>query len=152
MKSQQKIIKREIQFEPITQRLDEVEKAVKQTDEDLSKKLDLVPINKKFESSPPQLTFTSEDDEELSKVQLLVDKGLEVTSKGVGALARRCIHFPDKIFGTWLDDDGIYIGNKNNKVMIDGNDMIINNEKYKGTHGLWKLLTQPNKEKLDKET
>jgi hypothetical protein len=32
--------------------------------------------------------------------------------------------------------------------MIGGNDLIINNEKYKGTRGLWKLLTNPNREKL----
>jgi len=28
------------------------------------------------------------------------------------------------------------IGNKNNKVIIDGNDLIINDEKCKGTQGL----------------
>ena len=43
-------------FEPITQRLDKVEKAVRQIDEDLSKKLELIPINKKFK--PRHLTFT----------------------------------------------------------------------------------------------
>jgi len=37
---------------------------VKQADEDLSKKLDLIAINK---SSPPQLTFTPKEDEEESK-------------------------------------------------------------------------------------
>jgi hypothetical protein len=39
-------------FEPIMEQLDKVEKAVKQTDEDLSKKLEQIPINKKTESSP----------------------------------------------------------------------------------------------------
>jgi len=29
--------------------------------------------------------------------------------------------------------------------------LIINNKRYKGTHGLWRLLTNPNK-KLDKDT
>ena len=47
---------REKQSEPIARRLDKVEKAVKQTDEDLSKKLDLLPISKKIK--PKQLTFT----------------------------------------------------------------------------------------------
>jgi len=36
------------QFEPITRRLDKIEKAVKQTDEDLSKKLDLISTTKNF--------------------------------------------------------------------------------------------------------
>ena len=30
--------------------------------------------------------------------------------------------------------------------------MIINDERYKGTHGLWKILTNPNRKKVDKET
>jgi hypothetical protein len=36
--------------------------------------------------------------------------------------------------------------------VIDGNDLIISDERYKGTHGLWRLLTNPNKKKTDKET
>jgi hypothetical protein len=30
--------------------------------------------------------------------------------------------------------------------------LIVNNERYKGTHGLWKHLTNPNKKKLDNDT
>jgi len=139
--------------------LEKVEKAVIQTDEDLSKKLDLLP---KFR--PKQLTFgaekpkplpaTSEDDEEKSKnsIQLLITKGLGATSEELGPVARKYLPFQDKKFGIWFDGDGIYIDNKSSKVIIDGDDLIINNEPYKGTHGLWKLLTKPNKEELDKET
>ena len=63
----------EKQFEPIKQRLDKVEKTVKQTNEDLSKQLELLPINKKLiskqltfalEEEPKQLTFTSEEEGE----------------------------------------------------------------------------------------
>lgn len=39
----------------------------------------------------------------------------------------------------------IYIGNKENKIVIVGNDLIINNKGYKGTRGLWRFLTNPNK-------
>ena len=39
----------------------------------------------------------------------------------------------------------IYI---NYKVLINGNDLIINYERYKGTHGIWRLLTNPNKKKM----
>ena len=135
---------REKQFGPITQMLEKVEKAVIQTDEDLSKKLDLMPINKKFESSLPQLTFISDEDEKLSDENIrLIEKGPGVTSKGLGALPRRYIPFQDKIFGIWFDGEKGYFGNKSNEVMIDGNDLIINNELYKGTHGLWKLLPKP---------
>jgi hypothetical protein len=43
-------------------------------------------------------------------------------------------------------------GSKDNKVVVDGNDLIINYKRYKGTHWFWKLLTNPNKNKLDKHT
>jgi len=67
-------------------------------------------------------------------------------------LPRKFIPFQDKIFGIWYDSDRFYIGNESNEVVIDGNVLSINNEMYKGTHGLWKLLTNPNRKKLDKDT
>jgi hypothetical protein len=80
---------REIQFEPITQRLDKEEKAIKQADEDLRNKLELILIKKKFESTPLQLIFTSDEDEELSEENIqLIEKG-SGTSKGLGGLPRR---------------------------------------------------------------
>ena len=101
-----------------------------------------------------QLTFDPEDDEkeEISEenIKLIIDKGLGVTSKGLGALPRKYISFQDKIFGIWYDDKGFYIGNESNKVIIDNNDLIVNDERYKGTHGLWRLLTNPNIAKMDK--
>ena len=76
---------REKQFERITQRLDKVQQAVKQTDEYLSKKLDLLPMSKKFkpkhitftplEEKPKQLTFTSEEeDENINQLLIKVQK------------------------------------------------------------------------------
>ena len=58
----------------------------------------------------------------------------------MGALPRRHIPFQDKIFGVWYDDKKFYIGNESNRVIIDGNDLIVNDELYKGTHGLWRLF------------
>jgi hypothetical protein len=46
----------------------------------------------------------------------------------------------------------LYIGSKDSKVVADGNDLTVNDERYKGTHGFWNLLTNPNKKKLDKDT
>jgi len=37
-------------------------------------------------------------------------------------------------------------------LIIDGKDLIVNDEKYKSTHGLWRLLTNPNKKNIDQET
>lgn len=52
----------------------------------------------------------------------------------------------------WRDEENFHIGNENNKVKIDGNDLIINDDKFKGTEGLWRFWANPNKNKIDKET
>ena len=70
---------REKQFEPISQGLDKVEKAVKQTDEYLSKKLELIPFHKKVE--PNQITFPPEEGG--VDIKVIVNKGLVVASKGL---------------------------------------------------------------------
>jgi len=138
--------------------LEKVEKALIQTDEDLSKKLDLLP---KFR--PKQLTFgseepkplptTSEDEDvEEKSIKTIIDKSTGVTSKGLGALPRKYLRFPDNQFGIWYDEEHFYIGDKSNEILVDDNDLIVSGEKYKGTHGLWKLLTNPNKKNLDQET
>jgi hypothetical protein len=70
----------------------------------------------------------------------------------LGALPRKYIPFQDEIFGIYYDDENFYIGNESNKVVIDGNDFITIDERYKGIRGPWRLLTNPNKKKMDKET
>ena len=79
-----------------------------------------------------QLTFAAEEEKEIRRI---VDKGLGVTSKGMGDLAAKYLRFPDRIFGIWRENEKLNIGNEKNKVIIDGNDFIINDEKYKGTEG-----------------
>jgi len=81
----------------------------------------------------------------VKKIQLLIDKGLGVTSNSLGGRPRKYPTFTDKIFGIRYESVRFYIRNKSKKVIIDGDDLIINDEPYKGTHGLWKLLKNPNK-------
>jgi hypothetical protein len=96
---------KEKQYGPITQMLGKVEKAVILTVEDLSKTLGLLP---KFR--PKQLTFgseepkplpaTSEDEDvEEKSIKTIIDKGTGVTSKGLVALPRKYLRFPDNKFG-----------------------------------------------------
>ena len=75
--------------------------------------------------------------------QLLI-KSRGVTSKGTGALPRKYLPFPDNKFGIWYGEEHFYIGNKSNEILIDGNDFIVNDENYRGTHGLWRILTNPS--------
>jgi hypothetical protein len=64
-----------------------------------------------------------------------------VTSKELGSLVIRYLPFQDNIFGIWRDEKGFHISNESNNIINDGNDLIVNDERYKGTHGLWKVLT-----------
>ena len=67
-------------------------------------------------------------------------------------LGNTYLPFLDNKFGIWFVDENFYIGNNENKILIDGNDLIVNNERYKGSRGLWRLLTNPNRKKMDQET
>ena len=56
----------------------------------------------------------------------------------------------DRTFGIYLDKDGTWkIGNE--KVVVDGNDLIIGGEKYEGTRGLWELIVsnEPSEQNYD---
>ena len=56
----------------------------------------------------------------------------------------------DKTFGIYLDKDGTWkIGNE--KVELDGNDLIIGRTKYEGTRGLWELIVsnEPSEQNYD---
>jgi hypothetical protein len=91
--------------------LEKVEKALIQTDEDLSTKLDLLP---KFR--PKQLTFGSEEpkplpatseDEKIKKksIKTIINKGTGLNSKGLGTLSRKYLPFPDNKFCIWYDEE-----------------------------------------------
>jgi phosphoribosylaminoimidazole-succinocarboxamide synthase len=119
------------------------------------------PCNKKIKFAPeiqePDDSIESINEEEVEEEQnfeTIIDKSIRVSDKGFGFLLRKYLHFPDNKFGihVWYDEGNFYIGSKDNKFVVDGNDLIINNERYKGTHGFRKLLTIPNKKKLDKDT
>lgn len=129
---------KEKEFKPITQLLEKVEEAVIRTDEDLNKKFELLPTFK-----PEQLKFDSEETKPLPVTWEDEDTGekiikaiLGAPGKNFGALPRKYLAFPDNEFGIWFDDENPYIGNKENKIFIDGNDLIVNDERYKGSHWL----------------
>jgi hypothetical protein len=83
-----------------------VEKAVIQTDEDLSRKLELLP---KFK--PKQLTFDSEEPKPLPATpededteEKSIKAILGATGKNFGPLPRKYLPFPDNKFGIWYDE------------------------------------------------
>ena len=99
--------------------------------------MELIPINKRFEPMASNSPIKPVNEEGDGNIKTIIDK-----SMGLGALPRKYLPFPDNKFGVWVDEENFYIGD--NHVLADGNDLIISNERYKGTHGLWKLLTNPS--------
>lgn len=96
------------------------------------------------------LDETSESvDVEDEKVKSIIEKSLGVTQKGFGPLPRKYLPFPDDKFGIWTDEEHFYIGDST--VVVDGSDLLIGGERYEGTHALLRLMTNPNKKKLNKE-
>ena len=90
--------------------MDKVEKAVIQTDADLTKKLELLPKFKskqltfgpeEEEEPKPLSTISDEEDVKEKSIKAIIDKGTGVTSKGFGALPRKYLPFPDNKFGIW---------------------------------------------------
>lgn len=175
---------REKTFEPITRELKEIKEAVKNTDIDKNKKLDLVPLKKetisfipKFTSSPNKTNtmsieeFESDNSEEEIQANKSSDesKNLETVEKIeesqrkhfqtrqiiIGPIAKKHLPYFDNQFGIYYNNEDLFIGNK--KVFIRGDDINIENEKYIGTEGLWKLLTKtqdrlcPNENEYTKE-
>jgi hypothetical protein len=116
-----------------------------------------VPFNKKLTFAPeiqePELEFINEEED--GNIKTIIDESIGViwvSDFGFGVLKRKYLAFSDNNFGVWYDEETFHIGSKDNKVVVVGNDLIINNERYKGTREFWKLLTNPNKNKLHKDT
>jgi len=106
-------------FEPIMQRLDKVEKAAKQTNDDLIKKLELMPvmssspIRKKgtfapeYEEPNDSIEFINEEGDE--NIKTTIDKSMGVTDKGFGDLPRKYLPFPDDKFGILADKNLLHL-------------------------------------------
>jgi len=107
------------------------------------------PITKKLTFAPEYEEPNDSNEEGEENIKTIINKSIGVTDKGFGVLPKKYSPFPDGMFGIWQMKKNFYIGDKGNKVLIDGNDLIMDNERYKGRHGLRSLLTNPNK-KLDK--
>lgn len=91
---------------------------------------------------PDEVTLNdSNRDTTMLKIVENQKQNTSVGSRGIGVIARDYILHPDRQFGIYPGDkDTLHIGNK--KVVINGNDIIIDDLTYKGSHGLWKLLTK----------
>ena len=112
-------------FKPIT----ETQKATaKEITEDLK------PIKEGIEKIPKAITFPAYPTLDASKEDIL-----KLGPTAVKALKRFLTkEGADKTFGIYDKDGEFYIGNK--EVEIKDNNIIVDNEEYKGTPGLWELI------------
>lgn len=130
------------EFEPITSGLRNIERAVRQTDEDISKFL--VPVN----------TYTSTPEFKDKQNKLITQKSITNTptreietqtqhsSVFLGRIATRYLPKAcDSKFGIRYNTNTEKYMVGKNEINIKDNDIILNNKTYKGTQGLWRLLS-----------
>lgn len=144
----------EQKYEPITRALKEIQvkNVVKPTRKQIVKfrpRISSTPSARSVFSDYEEASrlFPADDDDEVDpreKMNESVKKIMDSKVINIGMVASQ--HLPnlkDKQFGIWFDDESnkFYIGSET--VEFDGDDIILTetNKKYKGTEGLWKLLT-----------
>src|SRR5688572_3414686 len=71
---------------------------------------------------------------------------VDITTLELGVIATKYLkeytsnkNKTDKTFGIYSEDGDFFIGNS--LIKFDGDDMIVDNKTYKGTPGLWELMT-----------
>ena len=87
---------------------------------------------------PPETPQTSERRRSLPSIPTPVKFGKLPADNLRQALSNKSQH--DPVLGIYSDNNQFKIGNA--PVKIDGNDLVINNQEYEGTKGLWSLLTK----------
>ena len=129
-------------FKPVTESQRELTKEIKEQLAPLRDKVLTLPSQTlAIQPAPPPPLETKERDEELMNVGPIAAEYLEkfIDPEEV-----------DKTFGIYLDKDQNWkIGNE--KVELDGNDLIIGRTKYEGTRGLWELIVsnEPSEQNYD---
>ena len=99
----------------------------------------LKPIKEGIEKLPQAIRKEEEEEYE------------EKEDESVGEIAKKYLNKPDrdKTFGIVKIGDHHYIGDKH--VIIKDNDILVHGEKFKGTPGLWELITSKNPQNYNEE-
>ena len=142
-------------FKPVTETqkatAKEITEAQKATEE--KSRGELLPIKKSIEGLPgaisfPALEMTEEEKEEETEEETEEEKE---GKKDVGSLAMGYLTYAmgknsDKTFGIYPDENNKpKIGSK--RLIVKGNDIMIDNETYPGTPGLWELIVSKEPQK-----
>ena len=135
-------------FKPVTETQKATAKEITEAQKATAEKIasELLPIKESIEKLPGAINFPTYPALELSKEELIK----------IGPIARKYIQ---SNLGRKTTRAGLYSENDNLKigyrpVKIENDDIIINDERFKGTPGLWELITSdniPEKEKYNAE-
>ena len=135
-------------FKPVTETQKATAKEITDAQKATAEKItqELLPIKEGIEKLPGALSFPTFPaleltDEELIKIGPIARKYIQ---SNLGRTTTRA--------GIYSEDDNLKIGYR--PVKIENDDIIINDERFKGTPGLWELITSnniPEKEKYKAE-
>ena len=133
-------------FKPVTETQKAAAKEITEAQKAAAEKItsELLPIKEGIEKLPEAISFSTFPALKLSKEELIK----------IGPIARKYIqsnlgHTTTRA-GIYSEDDNLKIGYR--PVKIENDDIIINDERFRGTPGLWKLITSndiPEKEKYE---
>ena len=135
-------------FKPVTETQKATAKEITDAQKATAEKItsELLPIKKSIEGLPEAISFPTFPALELSKEELIK----------IGPIARKYIQSnlgrTTTRAGIYSEDDNLKIGYR--PVKIENDDIIINDERFRGTPGLWELITSndiPEKEKYKAE-
>ena len=135
-------------FKPVTEAQKATTKEITEAQKATAEKItsELLPIKKSIEGLPEAISFPTFPALELSKEELIK----------IGPIARKYIQSnlgrTTTRAGIYSEDDNLKIGYR--PVKIENDDIIINDERFRGTPGLWELITSndiPEKEKYKAE-
>ena len=135
-------------FKPVTETQKATAKEITDAQKATAEKItsELLPIKKSIEGLPEAISFPTFPALELSKEELIK----------IGPIVRKYIQSnlgrTTTRAGIYSEDDNLKIGYR--PVKIENDDIIINDERFRGTPGLWELITSndiPEKEKYKAE-
>ena len=131
-------------FKPVTETQKTTAKEITEAQKSTAEKItqELLPIKAGIEGLPGAISFPTYPALEMTEEELIK----------IGPIARKYIQSnlgrATTRAGLYSEDDNLKIGYK--PVKIENDDIIINDERFKGTPGLWELITSnniPEKEK-----
>ena len=135
-------------FKPVTETQKAAAKEITEAQKAAAEKItsEVLPIKEGIEKLPEAISFPTFPALELSKEELIK----------IGPIARKYIQSnlgrTTTRAGIYSEDDNLKIGYR--PVKIENDDIIINDERFRGTPGLWELITSndiPEKEKYKAE-